>query len=166
MATAKSKPKSDATPERDSTNRVRKTKAELIAERRGVRNDLGSMRNVILTPDVEGLVFRWVNDEMRSGRNRIELFKERGWHVYEGRGVQVADHNVKDSNTSLGSSSRITVGTTETKEALSAVLMCISKELYDIDQQLKQEEIDEAEQGLRDSANAGGHYGAIRIGDI
>ena len=59
-------------------SKAKKTAAQILKERRKIRGDLGSDRDVMFTPKVPGRVFRWVNDELKSGRNRVNRLKELG----------------------------------------------------------------------------------------
>ena len=146
------------------SKRARQTRETILAERRAKRTDLGSMRNVMQSPDVPGLMFRWVNDELRGGRNRIEALKSLGWEVYD-QEVEVAPpNNVTESNISLGDGGTVAVGTTAEGKPLHAILMCIDADIYAVDQELKEEEILSREEGMLDQGKEEGMYGGINVG--
>src|SRR5210317_753526 len=122
------------------------TKEKRLEERRKIRSDLGSMRDVMPMPKFEGSDkwrFRWVNNDMKAGINRVQKLMALGWGVWDkpdlfdvGRAL-----NVTESNTSVGSGVELPVGTTARGEALTAVLMYIDKDIYEADQEIKEEEI-------------------------
>ena len=146
-------------------SRREKTRAEKLAERRAQRTDLGSEKNVLTLPVVEGLTFRYFNDVIKGGKSRIASLIERGWWVSDMSGVEVGDYNVVDRNTSLGTGSRVPVGTDARGEPIYGVLMCIDTETYELDQELKEEEIRATEAGILDRPNEEGNYGEIVIGN-
>ncbi len=153
--------------QKTTQSKKRKTREQLKAERRKVRDDLGSSRDVMRSPEIPGLVFRWVNDELRGGRSRIETLKERGWYVYEGQAPEVeAPNTVVDANVSEGSGGTMIVGVDAKGAPMNAVLMCIDSEIYQIDQKLKSEKIKENEEELMGRSSEDGHYGNIRIGKV
>lgn len=110
--------------------------------------------------------FRWVNNDMKAGINRVQKLMSLGWAVWDkpdlfdvGRAL-----NVTESNTSVGSGVELPVGVTARGEALTAVLMYIDKEIYLDDQELKEEEIREKEEGIFDMEKEQGMYGGVRVG--
>jgi hypothetical protein len=156
---------SKAPVESPSSKRGRMTREELFAERRMERTDLGSMKMVMDVPEVPGLHFRWVNDEISAGRNRIERLKEIGYWVFDGSDVQIAPpNNVTESNISLGDGATVAVGTDAQGKPLHAILMCIDKKTYMVDQALKEEEILSREEGMLAQGDEEGMYGAVQIG--
>lgn len=153
-----------ATVKAKDTNK-RKSKAEILKERRKLRGDLGSMRNVMQVPEVPDHEFRWVNDELRSGKNRVAQLERLGWAVWDGEHVEVADpNNVTEGNLSLGDGGRVAVGTTERGESLQAVLMYIHSDIYHADQAIKEEAIAAKEAGVFSQGNETGMYGGVSIG--
>jgi len=104
-------------------------------------------------------VYRVVNDI----DNRIEQFKLAGYEVVEHKS-KVGDTAVVDGNVSLGSGTRVSVGS-----GRQAILMRIPKELYEADQAEKQKEVTRKENLLirkkRKSSEAGedGTYGEVSI---
>lgn len=144
----------------------KKTKAQILKERREIRGDLGSDRDVMMTPEVPGMVMRWVNDELKSGRNRVERLQALGWEVYNGESVQVAPPNdVSEANVSLGDGAMIAVGLDRENKPLHAILMMIPQEIYEADQQLKEEAIRAKEETIFEQGGEQGMYGGIRIGN-
>lgn len=145
------------------------SKEKRLEERRKVRSDLGSMRDVMPYPKFEGSDkwrFRWVNNDVKAGVNRVQKLLALGWGVWDqpdkfdvGRAL-----NVTESNTSVGEGVELPVGTTARGEALTAVLMYIDKDIYEADQQLKEEEIQEKEEGIFELQNESGMYGGVRVG--
>lgn len=144
----------------------KKTKAQVLAERRLVRTNMGSIRDVMRLPEVPGFVFRWVNDELKMGVSRIQKLKDIGWLVWDKHPVDVAPpNNVREANISLGSGATVAVGTTAQGESLKAVLMYIDADIYAVDQSLKAEAIDEKEKEMLSQGQGDpGMYGGIRIG--
>ena len=139
---------------------VRKSREEKLAERREQRRDIGTMRDVMLTPKIDGYVTRWVNDELRSGQNRIQKMQSIGWEIATDEGLHFADPSVIEANKSLGAGYRIVVGQPDGKP-LYAVLMKIDEEIYEMDQQIKEEEIRDKERAIRDAPKKEGFYGIM-----
>jgi len=144
---------------------TKKTKAQILKERRSIRGDLGSDRDVMITPEIQGMVVRWVNDEIKSGRSRVDRLKALGWVVYDGENVEVAPPNgVSDANVSLGDGAMIAVGVSKEGKSIKAILMMIPEDIYRMDQELKEEAIREKEAAILDQGNQNGMYGGVRIG--
>lgn len=140
-----------------ATKKVAKTKDELMAERRKQRPDLGSMRSVLNTPQVDGWVFRWANDfSDNAGRNKVPFMLNAGWQIWK-EPFEVADKGVLERDKDLGSGHRISVGE-RNGEPLFAVLLAIPREIYDIDQELKEEERREKERGILGQVDQEGFY--------
>ncbi len=148
---------------RPQTKGKRKSREELIAERRKVRNDLGSNRNVMITPKIPGLVTRWVNDEVVGGKSRVQQFLDKGWEVYDEPDVVVGEMSAVNPNVSLGSGGELLVGKTSDNKPLKAVLMCIDEQIYELDQQLKEEELKAKENSIMAESDQEGLYGNIKI---
>ncbi len=148
-------------------SRTKKTKAQILKERRKIRGELGSERDVMFTPKLPGMVVRWVNDELKSGRNRVERLKAIGWEVYDGQNVEVAPPNgISDANISKGDGAMIAVGTTKEGKPMNAVLMFIPEEIYEADQAIKEEAIREKEEEMLSQGEGQPHmYGGVRIGN-
>jgi hypothetical protein len=144
---------------------TKKTKAQILKERRKTRGDLGSDRDVMRTPEVPGMVMRWVNDELKSGRNRVQRLRSLGWEVYDGEFVQVAPPNdVSEANTSLGDGAMIAVGLTRENKPMHAILMMIPQDIYEADQEIKEEAIRAKEETIFEQGSEAGMYGGVRVG--
>ena len=145
----------------------KQTRAQLVAERRKVRDDLGADRDLMRAPTVPGKVFRWVNVQLRGGVNRVESLKKKGWELYDGDHVEVAAPNgVTEANVSEGSGGTMVVGLGSDGKPLHAVLMYINEDIYQVDQELKHEAIREQERALMNAPDAEGMYGSVKIGNI
>lgn len=101
--------------------------------------------------------YRIVND---SG-DRIEMFKDAGWELVDGKDVTVGDRRV-DRTTAEGSKAQVSVG-----NGVKAFVMRIPKEYYEEDQKAKNAQIDALEQTMKKQALSAGDYGKIdtRIGN-
>lgn len=139
---------------RTEENRTR-SREDIVLERRKVRSDLEGFRNVMSIPEEPGLMFRYVNDSKDPGsrwHNRVEHLKKLGWYVYEGDNVPVGDTGeVYDRNSSLGSGAEIPA-----RGGITAVLMCIPKEIWDADMEIKMEKLAELERGMEISSRQAG----------
>ena len=151
-----------------NTRNRKLTKEEALAERRKIRSDLGSMRDVMPYPSFEGsedYQFRWVNNDQKAGVNRVQRLKALGWEVWEDRqrfDVGQAT-NVTEGNVSVGGAVELPVGTSPTGQTLTAVLMYIDKAIYEADQELKEGAIREKEEGIFEQGNERGMYGGVRV---
>lgn len=130
------------------TNNRNRDREAILLERRKVRDDLGTFRDLMSYPDVPGLWFRYVNDI----RDRIAWFKKLGWSIYEEENFEPGQSGVLENNISPGTGAVIPAG-----RGINSVLMCIPKEFWDADQEIKaQKTVDiedsrkqlNAEQGL------------------
>jgi len=125
-----------------SRNRTR-SREELQEERRKIRSDLGAFKSVLSTPEgeeYEHLHFRWVNNV----DNRIEYFQRLGWQLFDGYNVQVGDPNTAmEQNIAGESGATVPVG-----KGTIAHLMCIPKEEWAIDQEIKETEIRKMERSM------------------
>lgn len=141
---------------------VRRSREERLAARRQQRGDIGDMRNVLLTPKIDGYVTRWVNDELRGGVSRIMKMQRIGWEVVNDAGLEFADPSAIEANKDLGTGYRVSVGKMNDKgDPLYAVLMKIDQELYEMDQQIKEEEIRAKERSIREEPEQEGFYGVM-----
>ena len=148
-----------------ATSRTKKSKEAILAERRKTRGDLGSMRTVMHMPDIPGKVLRWVNDEMKSGINRVERLKSLGWVVYDGETPSVdTPTNVTEANISLGAGATLAAGTDAQGKPMQCILMMIDADIYNADQHLKEEAIQETEGTIFDLEKEVGMYGGINVG--
>lgn len=136
----------------NTTKRTRNTnkrsRAEIVAERRKLRNVSGEYRDVLsfpTGPDAEGLSFRWVLDR----GDRIDRFLAKGWKVYDGDNVMVGDPRLTETNIS-GLKGAIVAADKLGKETL--ILMCIDAESFEIDQLLKEEDLQRTEEGMNKQA--------------
>ena len=145
------------------SSRKRKTKKELIDERRQLRRDLGERGSLMNLPEEAGKVFRWVNNQEVSGINRINRLESIGWQVWQGENAEV-DEATGLKNIQLGTGGRLVVGANEKFEPMEAVIMWIDKDLYDMDQALKAEQVDLSEQEIVDRPGSDGLYGNVQIG--
>jgi len=158
-----------ATNTNAGTRKVKKkTKAQLLKERRKIRTSLGSMKRVMQIPEIPGKVVRIVNDTVKMGRSRVAQLQDIGWEVYDGETVEIAPpNNVTASNISLGKGVTTPVGTDEKGSAIMGILMCIDEDIYRAYQALKAEEIQATEVGIfaqgDDDPNSD-LYGSVRIG--
>lgn len=153
-----------ATKTNAGTRKTKKTKEQILKERRAERTDLGSMRDVMRTPEIEGFVVRWVNDEFKGGVNRIGRLKSLGWVLVDENTESDAPTNVTESNVSLGTGTELIAGTTAEGKPMRAVLMMIDRDIYEADQQLKEESIREIEDGIFELQKEEGMYGAVNVG--
>lgn len=142
------------------------SKAQRLADRRKIRADLGADKDIMKAPDVPGFVLRWVNDELRGGTNRVNKLKSLGWEVYGGEEPEVSPPNeVAESNITLGDGAIMAVGTDRDGHPMNAVLMMIPEDIYQMDQDLKEEEIRSTEEGIFEQGDGQeGMYGGVRIG--
>lgn len=154
-----------------ATSNKKLTREEILEERRKQRTDLGSMRTVMPYPSFEGsekFMWRWVNNDLRAGVNRVKKLESLGWAVFNEREKfdVTQGTNVTESNIDLGSGVTLAVGTNARGEPLTAVLMYIRKDLYDLDQDLKEEAIRETEKDLLNQGQKEGMYGGVNIGRV
>lgn len=133
-----------------------RSREELMAERRKVRHDTGTYKDVMTVPEEPGLWFRWVND-VEDGA-RVAQFLKLGWRLYDGDNVPVGDANqTLETNVSPGAGAVVVAG-----KGVKAVLMCIDKEIWDMDQEIKQESIDATEQAMgMEAKNRGADWARI-----
>jgi hypothetical protein len=111
-----------------------------------------SGRNVLTVKGKEeGYEYRIVND---SG-DRIEMFKDAGWELVDGKDVTVGDRRV-DRAGAEGSKAQVSVG-----GGTKAFVMRIPKELYDEDQKAKNERVNALEETMKKQALSAGDYGKI-----
>jgi len=157
MATAKEKTANPVTQR--NSQRARPTKEQILAERRSIRQDLGSHRSVLLTPKVDGLVFRWERDLLRGGQNQVQRLLNMGWIIYEGE-WDVADQSAVERDKGLGTGHRVVGGQFDGKPYY-LVLMCIDAEVYAADQEIKEEALRAKEDELRADVQSDGGYGYI-----
>lgn len=149
--------KTNTTKRSTGDSRPRKTRKQLLAERRSKRTDLGTFRDVMTVPQVAGKRFYWTNDQIKGGRNAISRMEKIGWQIYTGD-FEVGDEIAVERDKSMGDAHKIVVGMNGT-EPLYAVLMWIDEDVYKADQSIKEEELKATEEGLREEANAPGMYG-------
>lgn len=115
--------------------------------RRALNRDAKSKINVKnKDPNFE---YRIVND-VDEGQ-RVKQFQELGWVI--DTDTKVGDKKV-DKVSSEGSLKQISVG-----QGVKAFVMKIPKEIYNMDQELKEEEIKQTETGLKPE----GTYGSIKM---
>ncbi len=136
----------------NTTKRTRTTnkrsRADIVAERRKIRNVSGEYRDVLSFPsgpEYAHLSFRWVLDR----GDRIDRFLAKGWKVFDGDNVQVGDPRLTETNVS-GLRGAIVAADKLGKETL--ILMCIDVESFEIDQLLKEEDLQETEAGMNRQA--------------
>ena len=112
----------------------RKSRADILAEKRQRRKPLASADVLKMNEEdkKKGYTYRFVNDE----EGRIFKFEEAGWDKVTGD-IQTKDPSVGDTS-QMGSVVRRPVG-----GGINAVLMCIENELYEEDQQAKENKIAE-----------------------
>jgi hypothetical protein len=157
MPARKPAQKADSTTERDE----RKTREEILEERRKLRPELNAQADVMRVPDEPGLVFRWTNDQLKGGRSNIAVRQKMGWEIYEGE-ADVSDLYVAERDVGSGAGHWIIVGKNkDTNQPEKAVLMAIRKEYYEADQQLKEEKIRETELGIKQQAEREFDYGRL-----
>ena len=110
-------------------------------------------RNVLTVAGKEdGFHYRFVN---RIG-DRVEMMKERGWEVVDKAAVRVGDRRVATPSAE-GSVAEAHVG-----DGMKAIVMRIPDELYNEDQAMKQREIDDMEDALRNSKDHA-DFGSVKI---
>lgn len=149
-----------ARPRKDTRDqRGQPTREQMMAERRQQRTDIGNTRDRLRTPKIDGYVTRWVNDELRSGRNRVAVLQDLGWQICDIPGLKFADPSVIEGNKDLGTGYRVVAGQTEQGKPYHSILMMIPEDIYEMDQQLKEEAILEKEESIRRKADEPGMYG-------
>lgn len=144
--------------------RKRKTREEILKERRELRRDLGARGSVMALPEEEGKEFRWVNNQLISGVNRIQRMQELGWQIWHAENTEV-DESTGATNIQSGTGGRLVVGLDEKHEPMEAVVMWIDKDIYDADQALKAERVDDLEDDIQKRPSQDGLYGNVRIGE-
>lgn len=128
---------------------------ELIAKTprgRPTRTPVGSRNRLAVTGKDSNYVYRIVNDSNADGQ-RLAQFKDAGYEFVSGD-EQVGTHRMVA--TADGSVKSIPVG-----GGTNAYLMRIPKEYYVEDQQVKQRQVDESEQSMRQEAARDGLRGTI-----
>jgi len=114
---------------------------------------LHEQRDTMTANQREGYVRRWVNEE------NIEKRKAVGWEVVEDE-VQVGED--KDGNSSIGTGAQKQAGIDKrTGNPYYAILMEIQQELYDIDQEIKQENNNEVMNSINKDDNSQGRYSKL-----
>lgn len=97
-----------------------------------------------------GFVYRIVNDE----DDRIPMLQEQGYEIVPDAKVGAAGNRRVDNASALGSSSHISVGL-----GTKAVVMRQREDWYKEDQAIKQQQVDDTEQTIK---NPKADYGEIR----
>jgi hypothetical protein len=117
-------------------------------------------RNVLTIEDKykrEDFEYRFVNDR----EDRIEVFEEAGWEkvMDEDQVIEIGDDSIRRE---------VRDGTAVTKNVGGgrvAYLMKIPKDIYDEEQAIKQREIEQSEEAMRQTAlNEKGRYGKVNFG--
>jgi hypothetical protein len=111
-------------------------------------------RDLLTVPPKEGYVRRIVNDSENG--QRIERFKLAGWSIVEDPKTQVGAPEVVNRNVSLGSGVSIAVGSGQ-----RAVLMEIPKDLYDKDQDAKEQRLKLQERSMYEQNKKEGLVGRV-----
>lgn len=135
----------------NTENTRTRSRAEILEERRKVRTDVGTMRNILTYPTgekAEGKHFRYVNDV----KDRIDQFKKMGWMVWDEDNVLVGDPNqAVEMNVAGESGVRVPMG-----GGVTAVLMWIPQEYWEADQHLKELDIRATEKAMNKRLKAEG----------
>lgn len=117
-------------------------------------------RNVLTVEDKfkrEDFEYRFVNDR----EDRISIFEDAGWEkvMDDQRVIEVGDDSIRREKRD---------GTPVTKNVGGgqvAFLMKIPKDIYDEEQAIKQREIEQSEEAMRQAAlNEKGRYGKVKFG--
>jgi len=116
-------------------------------ERRRKKNVYGRGRYKLTTPEIQGYMTRWANDD----GVRIQALTEQDDYDFVLKSEisnEVGDPDI-EGNSDMGSQVRRIVGTKENGEPLYAYLLKIRKEFYEENQKEKQDEIDEVERQIK-----------------
>lgn len=114
-----------------------------VGEGRGERVPLGVLHLQMTVDDIpENKVGRWVNDD----GDRLNRAVKGGYDFIKDR-KKVGD-GYEDGNEDLGMMTSKVVGSKDSGEPIRAYLMIIDKDLYEQDQQVKLDRIDEVEEAI------------------
>lgn len=118
-------------------------------ERRMDRKNFGDYnRNLTVPDDVikwaesNNKVLRFCNDNKANLQKRLR----QDWDFVRYQGGEIGEG---DNPQELGSYYAVTVGSSENGEPMKSYLMCKEKDWYDEDQKLKQKEIDQVDDEIR-----------------
>ena len=111
-----------------------------VASARPKRTPLNSRNRLSLKNQEAGYSYRIVNDE----DDRVSRFQEAGWELCSQETVGAIGDRRVDNASSLGSTAHFSVG-----KGTKAVLMRIPEDWYKEDQEVKQREIDEVENTMK-----------------
>lgn len=109
------------------------------------RIPLGTVRQKLSAPSVDGKVRRWINDD----GGRIPMAEQGGYEFVTDDGLKIGETNLGSGNQDLGSRVSRIVGTKANGEPLRAYLMEIDKDSYDEDQAAKAAKIKETDDQIR-----------------
>lgn len=126
----------------------RKTRQEVLAEKRKLRTKVQDLRNSMAIDGEligEGYVARWVNDEP----GRIDNYLLRGWEFVQENGVDDVGEGSESSNNGIATAISQHAGTSKANRSMNAYLMRIEKELYDEGESAKQVEVDKIDDALQ-----------------
>lgn len=128
-------------------NQVRKTREEVIEEKRKKRQKVQDLRgSMAMTNMEEGYMYRWVNDKP----GHVQRFLDLGWEFVEDpdKTLEIGEDS-ESANTSMGSAVSQYVGVSKENRELRAYLMRIEEELYEDGQVDKAKELDKVDNALR-----------------
>ena len=100
-----------------------------------------------------GYVYRIVNDV----DDRVQSLQERGYEIVTDNTVTVGDKRIANP-TQEGSPVKVSVGL-----GVNAYVMRQKQEWYDEDKALKQKQVDEVEEQMKQNAKDAGFYGKLKI---
>lgn len=100
-----------------------------------------------------GYHYRVVNDD----DDRVEAFKGAGYEVVLAKDVKIGDRRVE------ATSAEGTAASTSVGGGKRGIVMRIKKEWYDEDQALKQKQINELEDSMKQKARENADYGTISL---
>ena len=130
------------------------TQPQEASAERPRRTPLGKRNRLMVQNKEPGYHYRIVNDE----DDRVTQLQENGWELAPNAKVGALGDRRVDNASSLGSQPYISVG-----KGVKATVMRIKEEWYKEDQAVKQAEINELEETMRQEAKKKSDYGDLRI---
>jgi hypothetical protein len=144
-------------------SKKRKTKAEILQERRRVRQDLGSDRNVMYTPeDDNDWHYRWFNDVDQGGANTIAKARRNGWADMPDD-WRIPDAIAGEDAISTGGGVELPVGNDKAGNPIKARLLRLPMEYHLADMALKEEGIKAKENDILGLTESEGYYGEVKL---
>lgn len=126
----------------------------LTTKRTKRRTPIAGGRNVLTVQGKDpDFVYRVVNDD----GDRVSQFEDQGYEIVKDSNIKVGDRRVANPSQS-GSPVEVSVG-----GGKKAFVMRIQKDLYEEDQQAKQDYVNETERGMKDEARKVADFGKLQI---